>query len=291
MTNVLDLEIIIATYNSEFWLKKTLVTLTEQYLRTAEYKIKVTVVDNASTDGTLSMLRKEFSGIHILPLQNNFGFAYANNRALEKSSARYCLLLNSDVESTSRSTIDVLIQYMDEYPEVGILTPRLEFTDGQIDPACHRGEPNPWAAATYFFGLESIAPANPTFGQYHQGYKDLNAVHTIDACSGAALLIRKSTYETIGLLDEQFFMYAEDLDWCKRAREAGYLITYNPEVILIHHKNKSGIKSSSQALARATRRHFYNTMIQYYDKHYRETYPSLVRKLIRYLLIIKQGAV
>jgi len=290
MPTELDLEIIIATYNSEFWLKKTLHSLKEHFLAVTEYTCKVTVVDNASSDETLKLLQHEFSWVHVVALTENYGFSYANNRALEQSSARYYMLLNSDVEFTEQSNLDTLITYADEYSEVGIITPRLEFTDGTIDPACHRGEPTLWAAATYFSGLESLAPDTAIFGQYHQGCKDLRSVHTIDACSGAALIIRHETLKKVGLLDEQFFMYAEDLDWCKRVREAGYNIVYNPEVTVIHHKNKSGIKSSSQALARATRRHFYDTMIQYYDKHYQKTYPPLVRKLIRYLLIIKQGA-
>ncbi len=291
MSKDLDLEIIIATYNSEFWLKKTLVSLKEHYLDSTKYACKVTVVDNASSDDTLKLLHQEFSWVRVIALSENYGFSYANNRALEESTARYQMLLNSDVEFTQQSNLDSLVSYLDEYTEVGIITPRLEFTDGTIDPACHRGEPTLWAAATYFSGLETLAPSSFLFGQYHQGYKDLRSLHTVDACSGAALIIRNETLKKVGLLDEQFFMYAEDLDWCKRVREAGFSIVYNSEIVVIHHKNKSGIKSSSQALARATRRHFYNTMIQYYDKHYRETYPSLVRKLIRYLLIIKQGAV
>lgn len=286
-----DLEIIIATYNSEFWLKKTISTLKQFFLDHTKYQVVVTVVDNASTDETLHILKKEFNWVRTIVLPENFGFAYANNRALEQSTARYCMLLNSDVESTQHSNLDVLIAYMDEYTEVGMCTPRLEFTDSSIDPACHRGEPTPWASATYFTKLELFFPDNRLFGQYHQGFKDLLSVHTVDACSGAACIVRSSVIEEVGLLDEQFFMYAEDLDWCKRIREQGYAIVYNPEVRLIHHKNKSGIKSSSRALARATRKHFYNTMIQYYDKHYKELYPSIVRSLLRYLIIIKQGAI
>lgn len=286
-----DLEIIIATYNSEFWLKKTLTSLKQFYLDNTTFSVVVTVVDNASSDDTLHMVKRQYPWARLLPLSENFGFAYANNRALEQSTARYCMLLNSDVESTPYSQLDTLLTYMDEYTEVGACSPRLEFTDGNIDPACHRGEPSPWAAITYFSKLESLFPNSEFFGQYHQSYKDVRSVHTIDACSGAAMIVRRSVIKEVGLLDEQFFMYAEDLDWCKRIRKAGYTIVYNPEAVLIHHKNKSGIKSSSKALARATRKHFYNTMIQYYDKHYRDQYPGLVRTALRYLLIIKQGAV
>jgi GT2 family glycosyltransferase len=102
--------------------------------------------------------------------------------------------------------------------------------------------------------------------------------------------VRREALKVVGLLDEQFFMYAEDLDWCKRFREAGYQIIYHPQVKIIHHKNKSGIKSVSQSIARKTKLHFYNTMLQYYDKHYSNKYPPLVRQVIRYFIVIKKGA-
>ncbi len=291
MKKPIDLEIIITTYNSQFWLKKTLATLMEYVLAKTKLSIEVIVVDNNSSDATLPMLRKEFAWVQLVQLSDNHGFAFANNRVLEKSTARYCMLLNSDVESTEHSDIDTLIDYADERPNVGIVSPKLEFSDGKLDPACHRGEPTLWAAVSYFSGLEKQFPASHFFGQYHQMYKDLNSVHTVDACSGAAMIVRRAAIVEVGLLDEQFFMYAEDLDWCRRFRAHGYQVVYNPESRFIHHKNKSGIKSSSQTIARSTRKHFYNTMIQYYDKHYSQQYPGWLRTFIRYILIIKQGAI
>ncbi len=290
MANKHDLEIIITTFNSEFWLKKTLTTLKDYYLDHAKYDVSVTVVDNNSEDNTLSMLKKEYKWVKLIELDENFGFAFANNRAIESSKARYVMLLNSDVEFTNRSRLDVLIDFMDKNPKAGIISPRVEFTDGTIDPACHRGEPTLWASLTYFSNLEYWFPESTLFGRYHQYYKDLKAVHSIDAVSGAALIARKSAVDEIGLLDEQFFMYAEDLDWCKRFRESGYEVIYHPEAVVIHHKNKSGIKSTSQQIAKKTRKHFYNTMLQYYDKHYKNKYPQFMRNLVRYLLVIKKGA-
>jgi GT2 family glycosyltransferase len=134
-------------------------------------------------------------------------------------------------------------------------------------------------------------PSNRFFSGYHHYFKDLQSIHLIDACSGAAMLVRQETISKVGLLDEQFFMYAEDLDWCKRFRQAGFSIVYNPEVVLVHHKNKSGIKSSSQKLARKTKTHFYDTMLQYYDKHYGPVYPKFVRTLLKVIITIKKGAV
>lgn len=290
MKNKADLTIVILTYNSQFWLKKTLESLKEFYLDRTEREVEVVVVDNHSTDETLAMLRHSFRWAELIELDDNQGFAAGNNVALRQVESEYVMLLNSDVEFIEgRSQLDPLLTYLDAHPEVGVITPRLEFANGQLDPASHRGEPTPWASLTYFSGLEKFLPRTQLFGQYHQYYKDLSTIHEVDACSGAAMIVRTSAMKEVGLLDEQFFMYAEDLDWCKRFREAGYKIIFNPEVKLIHHKNKSGIDSGSKQLARKTKSHFYDTMLQYYDKHYAAQYPKWVRNLINYLLFLKKG--
>ncbi|GIK83833.1 MAG: glycosyl transferase [Patescibacteria group bacterium] len=289
-TAKIDLEIIIVNYNSQFWLKKTLSTLKEYYLDKTKRTVIVTVVDNASTDDSMKMVSREFRWVNTIKLKENFGFAVANNAALRETKARYVMLLNSDVEFTEKSNLDVLLKFMDDKPKVGIITPRIEFTDGEVDPACHRGEPTIWASFTYMSGLENLFPTSKLFSEYHQTYKNLRNIHTIDACSGAAMVVRGELLEKVGLLDERFFMYAEDLDWCRRFREAGYMVVYNPEVTVIHHKYKSGIKNTSQSIARKTRKHFYDTMLQYYDKHYLENYPRFVRSIIKYILVVKKGA-
>lgn len=285
-----DLEIIIANYNSQFWLKKTLSSLKEFYLDKTKKDVVVTVVDNASEDDSVKMIGREFRWANIIKLKENFGFAVANNAALRETNAKYVMLLNSDIEFSAKSNLDILLKFLDEKPNVGVVTPRVEFTNGEIDPACHRGEPTIWASFTYMSGLENIFPTTKLFAGYHKGYKNLRTIHTIDACSGAAMIIRGKLLEEVGLLDERFFMYAEDLDWCKRARESGHLVVYYPEVIVIHHKYKSGIKNTSQSIARKTRKHFFDTMLQYYDKHYLDSYPKFVRSIIKYFLVIKKGA-
>ncbi|MFZ1721953.1 MAG: glycosyltransferase family 2 protein [Microgenomates group bacterium] len=285
-----ELEIIILTYNSQFWLKKALLSCKEFVIEKSKKNIVVTVVDNNSEDDSISMLKKEFKWVSVIESGQNLGFAAGNNLALKKTTARYAMLVNSDIEFTEHSNLDILIDFMNKNSEVGIVTPRIEFTDGNLDAACHRGEPTPWVMASFVLGLEKIFPASKLFGGYHLGYKDFGTIHSIDACSGAGLLIRAELIKKIGLMDERYFMYAEDLDWCKQMRDAGYDIVYHPEVRVIHHKYKSGIKSSSQKIARQTKRHFYNTMLQYYDKHYRSQYPELVRMLIKYIVIFKLGA-
>jgi GT2 family glycosyltransferase len=286
----LDLEIIILNYNSQFWLKKALTTLKQNYLRKTSYKVQVTVVDNNSTDESVKMIKNEFQWVKLIERSVNDGFAAGNNVALKESQATYCMLMNSDVEATTQSNFDILLDFMESQPHVAVITPKVIFSNGKLDPACHRGEPTPAASLWYFMGLEKLFPSSRIFGSYHLAYKRLDSIHTIDACSGAAMIVRMSATKEAGFLDERFFMYAEDLDWCKSFRDAGYLITYHPSVVVIHHKYKSGIKGSSKQIARKTRHHFYDTMLQYYDKHYGSKYPGFVRVLVQYFVIIKKGA-
>ncbi|MFH1958813.1 MAG: glycosyltransferase family 2 protein [Patescibacteria group bacterium] len=284
-----DLTLIILNYNTQFWLKKTLETLKEFYLDNTKYNIKIIVVDNGSVDDSVKMVKKNIKWAELIEAGENLGFAGGNNLALEKVKSKYAMLLNSDLEFKPESNLDILIEYMDKHPEVGIITPKIEFINGEIDPACHRGEPTLWASFTYFTKLERLFPKSQFFGQYHQYYKDLTSHHIIDACSGATLVVRKSAMDKVGLLDDRFFMYGEDLDWCRRFRDKGYQVIYHPEVKIIHHKYKSGIKSSSKKIAQTTNKYFYDTMLAYYDKHYVDKYPKFIRTLIKYYINIKKG--
>ncbi len=285
-----DLHIIIVAFNSEFWLRKTLVSLKSFYLDKTSKDIAITVVDNASSDHTRQMLAHEFSFVHAVYLPENVGFASANNIGMRQQKAKYVMLMNSDVELNEFSQLDILLDYMDEHPKVGVITPRVEYISGALDLACHRGEPTLRSSFMYFTKLEQLFPRYKFFAGYHQLYKDINTIHEVDAVSGAAMIVSQKAIDKVGFLDERFFMYAEDLDWCKRFRDAGYKIIFHPGVRIIHHKYKSGIKTSSQALAKRTKYHFYNTMLQYFDKHYADRYPKFIRRLVRFGIVLKKGA-
>jgi GT2 family glycosyltransferase len=289
MAKPTDLTIVILSFNTKYWLEKTLTTLKEHFLAKTQFKVKTVVVDNNSQDGSAAMVAANFDWVELIQNTENSGYAAGNNLALEQAQSRYVMLLNSDVEFTTHSNLDPLIEYLDEHHQVAVITPRVELISGQLDPASHRGEPTLWASFTYFSGLEKIFPHSKLFGQYHQWYQDLGQIHQVDACSGAAMIVRQSAIDQVGLLDERFFMYAEDLDWCKRFREAGYNVIFHPGATVIHHKYKSGMSSSSTDLAKKTNHHFYDTMLQYYDKHYHHLHPSMMRTIIKYILSIKKG--
>lgn len=285
-----DLCIIVLSFNTQFWLKKTLQSLKKMYLDQSHYRVEVVVVDNKSTDGSPEMVAKEFGWAKLMRSSENLGFAGGNNLALKKMTARYSMLLNSDTEFHPGSNLDILIEYLDAHPEAGVITPRVEMPDGSLDAASHRGEPTLWASLTYFLGLERAFPHSSLFAQYHQTYKSLDEIHEIDACTGAAMIVRtKLMHDKVGYLDEQFFMYGEDLDWCHRFREAGKKIIFHPGVQIIHHKYKSGIKSSSTRLAKKVHNSFYDTMLLYYDKWYADQYPRFFRTLLRTFLFVKKG--
>ncbi|MGD9129053.1 MAG: glycosyltransferase family 2 protein [Candidatus Woesebacteria bacterium] len=287
--NNIELTLVILNYNSQFWLKKLLSSLKEHYLDQTKREVKTIIVDNNSSDDSVAMLKKEFKWVELIELEENIGFSAGNNVALKKIKSKYLMLLNNDIEFTEKSNLDPLLEFMDNNPKAGIVTPKLLLSNGQLDQACHRGEPTPWASFTYFIKLEKLFPKKKIFGQYHQSYKDFDKPHLIDACSGAAMLVRTSAMKKVGLLDERFFMYAEDLDWCKRFREMGFSIVYLPQVQIMHHKYKSGIKSESDRTSQKVRAHFYNTMMDYYDKHHRHNYPRIYRWLLRVFLFIKRG--
>ena len=285
----ITLSLIFLNYNSQFWIKKALESLNAFYLKKTKYKIEILVVDNNSTDHSISMIKNDYKFARIIQTGHNLGFAGGNNVGLKTAKGKYIMLLNSDVEFTEKTNLDELINYMDNNQKVGAVSPKVELTNGDLDKACHRGEPTPWAAFTHYSKLAKLFPKRKLFGQYHLSYKDLNIAHSIDACTGAAMMVRKSVIDKIGGLDETFFMYGEDLDWCKRIRESGNKIIYYPNVVIKHHKYKSGIKSHSNGISKKIRAQFYESMLKYYDKHYKKQYPQIVRFFVKLFVFIKKG--
>jgi len=289
MTKKLDLSIIILNYNGLFWLKKLLPTIDKYYLKKSKYKAEVIVVDNDSQDDSVKFLKKNFQWVKVLESGQNGGFAFGNNVALRQTKARYVMLLNSDTEFLEdKSNLDILIDYLDKNRKVAVVGPRLELSNGQLDPASHRGEPHPWAAFSYFMGLEKLFPENKFFAKYHLGDLPLDQIHQVDAISGAAMMVKQSAIKKVGLLDENFFMYGEDLDWCRRFREANYQVVFHPEVTIVHHKYKSGIKSVNKKTARKTHSFFYDAMLTYYDKYYGSKYPNFLRRILRSYIFVKR---
>ena len=261
--------IVILNYNTKDLLRQTL----ESVDSLIPYEI--IVVDNASTDDSVAMLKKDFKNVKVIAQKTNNGFSAGNNVGVRQAVGEYIMLLNSDTEFVGE-VLTPLVELMQQKKEVGVVTPKLIFPDGKLDPGSHRGLPSVWNSLTYFMGLEKRFPQTRLFGGYHQSWKDLDQIHQVDVVSGASMLIRKKVWQQVGELDERFFMYAEDIDYCLRVKQAGWQVYYNPRSKVIHHKGQSGIKNANQKLSSKTRKYFYQTMKQYWDKHYSNSYPKIV---------------
>ncbi|MDP1721655.1 MAG: glycosyltransferase family 2 protein [Candidatus Gottesmanbacteria bacterium] len=275
-----DVSIIIISYNTRELLRACLASIVQAHGKSDSWE--VIVVDNGSSDGSQEIVESRKSKVKSLKLirnTKNLGFAAANNQGIRVSQGRYVLLLNSDTEVVP-GVVRQLTEYMDVHHDVGAMTARVNLSDGSMDPACHRGFPTPWAAFTYFSGLERLFPVTRVFGQYHQGYKPLRKAHDVDCISGAFFLIRRSVIDQIGLLDENFFMYGEDIDWCYRIRGSGQRIVFYPDVSIVHKKHQSGLGHADYHTRSQTKKYFYDAMRLFYTKHYRHRYSLFVNFLV-----------
>jgi len=277
MMKQIDVSIIILNYNTKDLLSSCLTALEKS--EKGPYTFETIVCDNGSTDGSDKEIRKKFPWVKLIQNGNNVGFAAGNNPGISVSKGRYILLLNSDTE-VSPDTIKTMVEFMDEHPTIGASTCKLLLTDGSMDPACHRGMTSPWVGFTYFSKLEKLFPKTKLFGEYHQGYKDLNSSHEVDVISGAFFMVRHDVVLQVGLLDEDYFMYAEDIDYAYRIKKAGYKIWFYPFVTVLHKKKQSGRSHKNKELRKQTQTHFIVSNRLFYTKHFEKLYPKILSVLV-----------
>jgi GT2 family glycosyltransferase len=269
--------IIILSYNTKKLLKDCLTSLS----LLNPPPLQVIVVDNASADGSPQMVLSDFPQVTLIKNQTNVGFAAANNQAIKIASGNFVMLLNSDTQIVDPHTLGRLEQFLLDHPQAAIVTPKVVLNDGRIDLACHRGMPTPWNALTYFTGLSKVFPRTKICAGYHQTYKDLTRTHQVDATAATAILVSRKAIDQVGLLDESFFLYGEDLDWCKRFTDSGWEIWYDPQITINHYKSASGKKKQAgKHIKSASVNYFYDTMKLFYEKHYHTKYPKWLRHLI-----------
>ncbi|MCS6841780.1 MAG: glycosyltransferase family 2 protein [Roseiflexus sp.] len=284
-----SLAIVIVSYNTCELLRACLRSIEENRARCA---ITVWVVDNASTDGSAAMVRAEFPQARLIVSPRNGGFAYANNLAIRAlldeadragaSSADYIMLLNPDT-TVPHGALDGLVAYMEAHPDVGACGPKLLLPDGSLDLACRRSFPTPEVAFYRMIGLSRLFPRHPRFARYNLTYLDENCETEVDAVVGACMLVRASVVREVGLLDEAFFMYGEDLDWAYRIKQYGWRIMYVPSVTIYHHKRASSSQHPEQTI-----RWFYDAMRIFYRKHFAATTPALLNAAIETGITLKE---
>jgi N-acetylglucosaminyl-diphospho-decaprenol L-rhamnosyltransferase len=251
---------------------------------------EVWVVDNGSTDATSAMVREEFPSVRLIQA-GNVGYSRGNNLALRQilastdgdSTPRYVLLLNPDTEPPP-GAIDEMVQFLDAHPEAGVAGPRLVRVDGSLDLACRRSFPTPAVSFYHFVGLGRLFPGSRRFGRYNLTYLDQRAVAEVDSVVGAFMLVRGALLRSVGLLDEAFFMYGEDLDWALRIKRAGWNVLYNGAVTVVHHKRASSQQRSTQSLIA-----FYQAMLIFYQKHYAPQSILLLRWLVVIGIYLRAG--
>jgi O-antigen biosynthesis protein len=248
----MDLSVIIVNYNVRYFLEQCLQSV---FKSAKNLELEVFVVDNNSVDGSVEMVRERFPQVKLIDNKENLGFSKANNQAIRLSRGRYVLLLNPDTV-VEDDTFTRVVQFMDEHPDAGGLGVKMLDGQGRFLPESKRGLPTPSVAFYKIFGLSALFPKSRIFGKYHLGYLDNEQTHQVEVLSGAFMLMRRQALEKTGYLDEDFFMYGEDIDLSYRIIKAGYKNYYYPGTRIIHYKGESTKKSSINYVFV-----FYNAMI------------------------------
>lgn len=274
----MDLSIIIVNYNTKRLLKQTIQSVIDT---TKNIRYEIIVSDNNSTDGSIEMVEECFSEVKLIKNKENLGFPKGNNVAIKEALGRYVLLLNSDTVVIDKC-IEKCIKYMDIHNDVGVLGCKVVLKDGKLDHACKRGYPTPEASLLYMLKLHKVFPDNKKFGQYALSYLDENQTNEVDSLTGAFMVLRREVINEVGLLDEDFFMYGEDIDWCFRIKEAGWKIVYYPEAKIIHYKGASSKKKRLKTIYE-----FHRAMILFYNKHYVHKYNFVVTCCVYLGVILK----
>lgn len=242
--------------------------------RLAEGRIQVVVVDNASTDGTVEMLRRDFPWVEVISSPTNLGFTAGNNLGLARCRGRFILLLNPDTRFLVVDGVDPLVEmltYLRAHPTVGLVGPRLIYGDGRLQPS-RRRFPNLAMALMESTLLEEWFPHNRWARAYRMEDLPLDGPQKVDWVTGAAMLVRREAWQEVGPFDEAFFMYSEELDWCCRFRQAGWEIAYLPQAVIVHYEGRS----SEQAVA-ARHIHFETSKILYFQKYHGRLQAGLLR--------------
>ncbi|MEI6507177.1 MAG: glycosyltransferase family 2 protein [Bacteroidota bacterium] len=255
----MKLSVVIVNYNVKYFLEQALHSVRKAIVG---IDAEVFVVDNHSVDGSCEMVKRKFPEVVLIENKENCGFSKANNQAIKQSKGEYILLLNPDTV-VEEDCFSKIISFMNNTPDAGALGVKMIDGKGHYLPESKRGLPTPTVAFYKMFGLANLFPKSKRFGQYHLAFLDKNKTHQVDVLAGAFMLLRKSVLDKIGLLDEEYFMYGEDIDLSYRITKAGYKNYYFPETTIIHYKGESTKKTSVNYVFI-----FYRAMITFAQKHY-----------------------
>jgi len=255
-----DISIIIVNYNVRHFLKRCIESIYNSKVDNLD--IEVFVVDNASIDGSNDMVRSDFEDVKLIANTENVGFAVANNQAIKLAESKHVLILNPDTV-LQEDTLQICYDYIESHPEVGAIGVKMIDGAGNFLPESKRDLPTVWNSFAKLSGLAALFTSSKLFNGYALGHLDQNENHSIQVLCGAFMYVRKSTIDAVGMFDERFFMYGEDIDWSRRIVEGGNEIHYLADTTIIHYKGESTKKSSLSYV-----KTFYNAMGLYVEKHY-----------------------
>ncbi len=271
------LSIIIVNYN----VKEFLQNLIHSICKAGEkIKYEIIVVDNASDDGSVEFLQEKFPDVKLIVNEKNLGFSKANNIGLNQAKGKYLLLLNPDT-IVQEDTFEKMIDFFERTADAGMAGCKILNPDGTLQLACRRSFPGPWTSFCKVTGLSNIFPNSRLFARYNLTYLNEDETYEVDAISGSFMMLTREAYEKVGNLDEQFFMYGEDLDWCYRMQKAGYKVYYVHDTTIIHYKGESTRRSSIDET-----KFFYNAMHLFVKKHLATSF--LVEIILRLAIGIRQ---
>ena len=274
------LSVVIVNYNVKHFIEQCLFSV----LKASEnIACEIFVVDNNSVDGSVTIIKDKFPQVNLIVNKVNTGFSVANNQAIRLAKGEYVLLLNPDTV-VQEDTFTKVITFMDTHADAGGLGVKMLDGQGNFAPESKRGLPTPFVAFYKMVGLSRFFPKSVKFGKYHLSYLPQDQINEVDVLSGAFMLMRKSVLDKIGLLDETFFMYGEDIDLSYRIQKSGYKNYYFPETQIIHYKGESTKRSSLNYVII-----FYKAMAIFSRKHFSGSNAFWFNALIHFAIFLKAG--
>jgi len=276
------LSIIIVNYNVKDFLEQALLSLRRAL---TQIPSEIIVVDNASVDGSLQMLKQRFPEVKLIENNRNVGFSAANNQGIKIAAGEYIVLLNPDTV-VQEDTFSKLLDFFAQNPGASAATCKILNPDGSFSIDCRHSVPTPLTAFWKMIGLNRLFPKSKIFGKYNLTYLDENEVNQVEAVSGSFMMIKRAMVQKVGLLDEDFFMYCEDIDYCYRINQAGGKIFYVPDSQIIHYKGESTKKNNLDYVIT-----FNRSLYLFYKKHYQQKYVYPLKWLILLGTVLRGTAI
>lgn len=242
---------------------------------------EIYVVDNASGDQSLNILAQEFPSVKVIANQSNLGFSKACNQAIPQTTGEYILLLNPDTIVVGNA-ISTLAQFLDQHPGCGAVGPKVLNDDGTLQLACRRSFPSPAAAFFRLTYLSKLFPTHPLLAKYNMTYADPSLEAEVDALSGSCMMVRREVISKIGLLDENIFMFGEDIDWCWRIKQADWSVFYYPQAVIYHsHGAASRLRPVGATI------NLHKGMAVFYRKHLAKNYWPIFNQLVYFAIYFR----